>query len=110
MRIILGIFDTEYFEPKKYNAFSFYEFANKIHMNNKEDLRTYILKVMFKAKEIIFILDNIETPINTIESVACFELSSILSNKELFDKTQFYLKNEKIEKNIVFNTYNIKTN
>ncbi len=104
--IVLGVFNTEPFDVlRSMGAHPYYTF---IKWGITESGRTQsIIKTIEKAAEIadsvVFVLDEVQFPINTKKSVTCLELDMICRNEELFNKTVFVRGEEVInfDKNLV---------
>ena len=102
--IVLGIFDTDtfrYFNGRA-NVASYNTFINWYERS------TIIQTVTFacnKAEMIIFVLDDVQFPIDPQNSYTCSELELICKNEKFFNKTIFVKGKNVIDfdKNLVLN-------
>ena len=108
INVILGVFYTDYWKEIKTNTNSldYWDFDNnRLPVKPKWTGKGIDIDMLAPLTPVMttfhFLLDTLYLPLNPSESVTCKELAYILSNKEALNKTQFWLKGRKIDKDKV---------
>lgn len=104
--IVLGVFNTDTFLYFKCdtNAISYSRFEDELGINWKGSILDRVELACERANQIIFVLDDIQFPINPSRSFTCSELKLICDNADFFAKTTF-VKGDNIiqfDKNLVY--------
>jgi len=103
--IVLGVFGRDtYYKLADMGCYVYHEF--RLICNNWWECSSIIEIIKYTcnaAKQIIFVLDDVDFPINPEKSVTCAELLLICLNDRFFEKTIF-VKGENVinfDKNLV---------
>lgn len=98
--ILLGIFSTETFHEFRYTRYGFKVFGTFRSLFQESDeqypgILGLVKRTCEWSDRIIFILDEVQFPINVKESVTCAELELVCKFENLYNKTIF-IKGENV--------------
>lgn len=102
MQIMFGLYKTKAFELlfEKYQ-WEVYPFYKLIGYTNQENVIYGAQLACLKADKIHFLLDDIFLPLDPIHSITCDELMMIINSSDLLKKTQFWIDEKKIDRELV---------
>lgn len=105
-QFVLGVFYTEYWDiiKEQTNSYDYFDFdRGLLPIKPKwtgKGIGIDMIDPLIPVIDVFnFLLDDIYLPLEIRKSMTCRELNFILGNKNALDKTQFWLKGNKIETN-----------